>query len=71
MVNPFTYFAIPLVLLLLAGARLSTLGFGRGHRVGRALLICEEFLFRGVPQTRPCLLAGAGPGWCRPLPAPS
>ena len=94
--NPITYFAIPLVLLLLAGARLSTLGFGRGHRVGRALLICcalpfawfayllatgqmsvlrllgnfgsnliengfvEEFLFRGVLQTRLRLLAGAG-----------
>lgn len=95
-VNPVTYVAIPLVLLLLAGARPSTLGFGRGHRVGRALLICcalpfawfvfvlatgqstvsrllgnlaadviqsgfvEEFLFRGVLQTRLRFLAGTG-----------
>lgn len=95
-VNPVTYVAIPLALLLLAGARLPGLGFGPGHRVGRALLICcalpfawfvfvlatgqstvlrllgnlgsdfiqsgfvEEFLFRGVLQTRLRLLAGAG-----------
>ena len=95
--NPVTYVIIPLVVLLLAGARPSTLGFARGHRVGRALLTCcalpvawlaftlvsgqqtivrllgifasnfmqngflEEFLFRGVLQTRLRLLAG--PGW--------
>ena len=94
--NPVTYVAIPLLLLLLAGARPSTLGFGRGHRVGQSLLICcalpfawfayllatgqmtvlrllgtfgshliqngfvEEFLFRGVLQTRLRLLAGTG-----------
>lgn len=40
LVNPVTYVLIPLVVLLLAGARLSTLGFEKGHRVGRALLIC-------------------------------
>ena len=102
-VNPVTYVAIPLVLLLLAGVRLSSLGFGRGHRVGRTLLICcslpvawflyvlatgqmtvlrllgtfgsnfiqngfvEEFLFRGVLQTRLRLLAG--PGWALVLQA--
>lgn len=95
--NPVTYVLIPLVVLVLAGARPSTLGFGKGHRVGRALLICcaipllwftytlisgqqtifrllgglashfmqngflEEFLFRGILQTRLRLLAG--PGW--------
>jgi membrane protease YdiL (CAAX protease family) len=36
--NPVLYVGLPLPLLLLAGARLSSLGFGRGHRVGRALL---------------------------------
>ncbi|WP_029704510.1 CPBP family intramembrane glutamic endopeptidase [Arthrobacter sp. TB 26] len=101
--NPVTYVLIPLVVLLLAGARLSTLGFGKGHRVGRALLICcamplvwftytlisgqltivrllgslasnvmqngflEEFLFRGILQTRLRLLAG--PGWALVLQA--
>ena len=96
-VNPATYVVIPLLVLLLAGARPSTLGFGKGHRVGRALLICcvipvtwfaytlivgqetivrllgrfashfmqngflEEFLFRGLLQTRLRLIAG--PGW--------
>jgi membrane protease YdiL (CAAX protease family) len=95
--NPVTYTVIPLVVLLLAGARPAGLGFGRGHRVGRTLLLCcaapfawflyamltgqlsparllgriasnalqngffEEFLFRGVLQTRLRLLAG--PGW--------
>lgn len=95
-VNPVTYVAIPLALLLLAGARPSSMGFGPGHRVGRALLICcalpfawfvfvlatgqsavsrllgnmaadvvqsgfvEEFLFRGILQTRLRLLAGTG-----------
>ena len=101
--NPVTYVLIPLIVLLLAGARPSMLGFGKGHRVGRALLICcalpvawfaftlvsgqqtivrllgtfasnfmqngffEEFLFRGVLQTRLRLLAG--PGWALVLQA--
>jgi membrane protease YdiL (CAAX protease family) len=101
--NPVTYVALPLVVLLLAGARLPSLGFAKGHRVGRALLICcalpfawfaftlvsgqqtivrllgtfaanfmqngflEEFLFRGVLQTRLRLLAG--PGWALVLQA--
>jgi membrane protease YdiL (CAAX protease family) len=37
--NPVTYLAIPLVVLLLAGARLPGLGFARGLRVGRVLLL--------------------------------
>ena len=101
--NPVTYMLIPLIVLLLAGAHLPTLGFARGHRAGRALLICcalpvawfaftlvsgqraivrllgafasdfmqngffEEFLFRGVLQTRLRLLAG--PGWALVLQA--
>ncbi|MBK8469451.1 MAG: CPBP family intramembrane metalloprotease [Actinomycetales bacterium] len=96
-VNPTTYVLLPLLVLALAAARPSTLGFGKGHRVGRALLICcaiplawfaytligghqtivrlsgrfasnfmqngflEEFLFRGLLQTRLRLIAG--PGW--------
>lgn len=96
LLNPITYFVIPLAVLLLTGAKLKELGFGRGHRVGRALLIIcalpaawiafvlisgqvtvskilgsfasnfmqngffEEFLFRGVLQTRLRLLAGGG-----------
>ena len=96
LLNPITYFVIPLAVLLLIGTRLKELGFGRGHRVGRALLIVcalpvawiaflvlsahvtvarmlgtlasnfiqngffEEFLFRGVLQTRLRLLAGTG-----------
>lgn len=103
LINPVTYVLIPLILLLLAGARLPTLGFSRGHRVGRALLICcavplawiayilisgqlsivrllgsfasnfmqngflEEFLFRGILQTRLRLLTG--PGWAMVLQA--
>jgi membrane protease YdiL (CAAX protease family) len=38
--NPVTYTVLPLAALLLAGARLPALGFGKGHRPGRALLIC-------------------------------
>ena len=37
--NPVTYLVLPLVLLLLLGARPPDLGFGRGHRVGRVLLL--------------------------------
>ncbi|MEO6533856.1 MAG: CPBP family intramembrane glutamic endopeptidase [Pseudolysinimonas sp.] len=97
LVNPVTYVVIPLAVMLLAGARLTTMGFGKGHRMGRALLLCsaipvvwfaytlisgqqtvvgllvtfaaqfmqngflEEFLFRGLLQTRLRMLAG--PGW--------
>ncbi len=39
MTNPVTYVGLPLVVLLLAGARLRSLGFGRGHRMGRVLLL--------------------------------
>lgn len=103
LVNPVTYVVIPLAVPLLAGAQPSTLGFAKGHRVGRALLICcalpivwfaftlisgqqtivrllgtfasnflangflEEFLFRGLLQTRLRLLAG--PGWALVLQA--
>jgi membrane protease YdiL (CAAX protease family) len=37
--NPVQYFVIPLILLLLLGAKLPDLGFGRGHRVLRVTLI--------------------------------
>ncbi len=37
--NPVTYVGLPLVVLLLAGARPRSLGFGRGHRMGRVLLL--------------------------------
>jgi membrane protease YdiL (CAAX protease family) len=37
--NPVTYVVLPLLVLLAAGARLSTLGFARGHRVGRVLIL--------------------------------
>jgi membrane protease YdiL (CAAX protease family) len=37
--NPVLYAALPFSVLLLAGARPSSLGFGRGHRVGRVLLL--------------------------------
>lgn len=37
--NPVTYAVLPLVLLLLLGARPRDLGFGRGHRVGRVILL--------------------------------
>jgi membrane protease YdiL (CAAX protease family) len=37
--NPVTYVALPLLVLLLAGARLPELGLARGHRVGRVLLL--------------------------------
>lgn len=95
--NPVAYVVIPLLVLLLTGARPAELGFGRGHRVGFVLLLwCaipllffayglfagqltlgrlaarflsnfmqngfwEEFLFRGVVQTR--LRRLWTPGW--------
>lgn len=101
--NPVAYFVVPLAVLLLAGARLRSLGFGRGHRVGRVLLLWaaipvaylavavatgqltigrvltrlvsntlqngffEEFLFRGVLQTR--LRALLTPAWALALQA--
>ncbi len=37
--NPVTYVGLPLLVLLLAGARLPELGFARGHRVGRVLAL--------------------------------
>ncbi len=37
--NPVTYVALPLLVLLLAGAHIRSLGFGHGHRVGRVLLL--------------------------------
>jgi membrane protease YdiL (CAAX protease family) len=37
--NPVTYVGLPLLVLLLAGARVRSLGFGPGHRVGRVLLL--------------------------------
>lgn len=37
--NPVAYFALPLIVLLLLRARFISLGFGRGHRVWRVLLI--------------------------------
>jgi membrane protease YdiL (CAAX protease family) len=37
--NPVQYFVIPLILLLLLGARLPELGFGRGHRAWRVSLV--------------------------------
>jgi membrane protease YdiL (CAAX protease family) len=37
--NPVLYAGLPLLVLLLAGARLSSLGFGRGHHVGGVLLL--------------------------------
>jgi membrane protease YdiL (CAAX protease family) len=37
--NPVLYVGIPLPLLLLAGARLRSLGFGAGHRTTRVLLL--------------------------------
>jgi len=37
--NPVTYVALPLIVLLLTGAHLRSLGFGRGHRIGRVLLL--------------------------------
>jgi membrane protease YdiL (CAAX protease family) len=39
LLNPTRYFLLPLLLLLVLGARLPELGFGRGHRLGRVLLI--------------------------------
>ncbi len=37
--NPVTYVVLPLIVLLLTGAHLRSLGFGRGHRMGRVLLL--------------------------------
>lgn len=37
--NPVAYFVLPLIVLLLLRARFVSLGFGRGHRVWRVLLI--------------------------------
>lgn len=37
--NPFQYLVVPLLLLLALGARFADLGFGPGHRVGRAVLV--------------------------------
>ena len=37
--NPVAYAVLPLILLLLLGARPRELGFGKGHRVGRVILL--------------------------------
>ncbi len=37
--NPVLYVGLPLLVLLLAGARLPELGFGRGHRVWQVILL--------------------------------
>jgi membrane protease YdiL (CAAX protease family) len=37
--NPVQYFVIPFILLLLLGAKPAELGFGKGHKVWRALLV--------------------------------
>ncbi len=37
--NPLQYFVIPLILLLLLGARLPDVGLGRGYRAGRVSLL--------------------------------
>ena len=37
--NPVTYVVLPLLLLVLLGARPRDLGFARGHRVGRVILL--------------------------------
>ena len=37
--NPVLYFVIPVIVLLILGARFTSLGFGRGHRVVRVALI--------------------------------
>ncbi len=37
--TPATYLVIPLVVLVVAGARVRGLGFGPGHRIGRNLLL--------------------------------
>jgi membrane protease YdiL (CAAX protease family) len=37
--NPLMYVGLPLPVLMLAGARLSSLGFGRGAHIGRVLLL--------------------------------
>jgi membrane protease YdiL (CAAX protease family) len=39
LVNPMQYFVIPLLLLLILGAHLSELGFGRGHRSWLVILL--------------------------------
>jgi len=59
--NPVQYFVIPIIFLLLLGAKPAELGFGKGNKVWQACLIIgntfqngffEEFLFRGALQTR-------------------
>lgn len=42
--NPASYFLLPLPVLLLLGARWRGLGFGRGHRTGRVLLLLRGCL---------------------------
>ncbi len=37
--NPVAYVVLPLIVLLLLGARPRELGFGKGHRVGRVILL--------------------------------
>lgn len=37
--NPVTYVVLPLIVLMLLGARPRELGFGKGHRVGRVILL--------------------------------
>ena len=43
--NPVSYVVLPLAVLLLAGAGLRSLGFGRGHRIGRVLLLWASIPF--------------------------
>ena len=43
--NPVTYVALPLIVLLLTGAPLRSLGFGPGHRVGRVVVLWASIPF--------------------------